>query len=35
MMGHEPKNPLHAAVIKKRLADELEDNLGGIFSKFK
>ena len=35
MMGHELKNPLHAAVLKKRLADELEDNLGGIFSKFK
>ena len=35
MMGHEPKNPLHAAVMKKRLADELEDNLGGIFSNFK
>ena len=35
MMGHEQKNPLHAAVLKKRLADELEDNLGGIFSKFK
>ena len=35
MMGHEPKNPLHAAVLKNRLGDELEDNLGGIFSKFK
>lgn len=35
IMGHEPKNPLHAAVLKKRLAGELEDNLGGIFSKFK
>ena len=35
MMGHEPKNPLHAAVMKKRLASELEGNFGGIFSKFK
>ncbi len=35
MMGHEPKNPLHAAVMKKRLSDELEGNFGGIFSKFK
>jgi len=35
IMGHEPKNPLEAAVLKKRLASELEGNFGGIFSKFK
>ena len=35
MLSHEPKNPFSAAVKKKKLALELEENFGGIFSKFK
>ena len=35
MLSHEPKNPFSAALKKKKLALELEENFGGIFSKIK